>query len=43
MTFQVTTIVARIVALHGGSVSVERSAELGGARFVVSLPSGERL
>ncbi len=34
-------LVARIVALHGGSVSVERSPELGGARFVVSLPSGE--
>jgi signal transduction histidine kinase len=31
-------LVARIAALHGGSISVERSSELGGARFVLALP-----
>lgn len=31
-------IVQRIVLAHGGSVSVERSEVLGGARFVVELP-----
>lgn len=30
-------LVAKIAALHGGAVSVERSARLGGARFVLSL------
>jgi signal transduction histidine kinase len=32
-------LVARIVALHGGTISVERSAELGGARFLLALPT----
>lgn len=32
-------LVAKIAALHRGSVSVERSAALGGARFVLSLPA----
>ncbi len=32
-------LVAKIAALHRGSVSVERSRALGGARFVLSLPS----
>lgn len=32
-------LVAKIAALHGGAVSVERSARLGGARFVLSLPA----
>jgi signal transduction histidine kinase len=32
-------LVAKIAALHRGSVSVERSKELGGARFVLSLPA----
>ncbi|MBL8113402.1 MAG: PAS domain-containing protein [Acidobacteria bacterium] len=31
-------LVAKIMALHGGTVSVERSAELLGARFVLTLP-----
>ena len=31
-------LVAKIVALHGGEVSVGRSAALGGARFVLSVP-----
>ncbi len=31
-------LVAKIAALHGGSVSAERSALLGGARFVLSVP-----
>jgi signal transduction histidine kinase len=31
-------LVAKIAALHGGSVSAERSAALGGARFVLSVP-----
>jgi signal transduction histidine kinase len=31
-------LVAKIAALHGGAVSVERSRLLGGARFVLSLP-----
>lgn len=31
-------IVQRIVLAHGGSVAVERSETLGGARFVVELP-----
>jgi signal transduction histidine kinase len=31
-------LVAKIAALHGGSVSAERSAPLGGARFVLSVP-----
>jgi signal transduction histidine kinase len=35
-------LVARIAALHGGSVSVERSDELGGARFVLALPASAR-
>ncbi|MFJ5773216.1 sensor histidine kinase [Streptomyces sp. NPDC093094] len=34
-------IVAEVAAAHGGSVSVGESA-LGGARFCVTLPSGER-
>lgn len=33
-------LVAKIVALHGGTVNVDRSEELGGARFVVSIPAG---
>jgi signal transduction histidine kinase len=32
-------LVAKIAALHRGGVSVERSAALGGARFVLSLPA----
>jgi signal transduction histidine kinase len=32
-------LVAKIAALHGGTITVERSAELGGARFVLSLPA----
>jgi signal transduction histidine kinase len=32
-------LVARIAALHGGSVRVERSPALGGARFVLDLPA----
>jgi len=32
-------LVARIAALHGGSIEVERSPSLGGARFVLSLPA----
>ncbi len=32
-------LVAKIAALHHGSVSVERSRDLGGARFVLSLPA----
>ena len=32
-------LVAKIAALHRGSVSVERSVALGGARFVLSLPA----
>jgi signal transduction histidine kinase len=32
------SLVARIVALHRGSVSVDRSRELGGAAFFLSLP-----
>ena len=32
-------LVAKIAALHRGSVSVERSRDLGGARFVLSLPA----
>jgi signal transduction histidine kinase len=31
-------LVAKIVALHGGGISVGRSAALGGARFVLSFP-----
>jgi len=31
-------IVARVMARHGGKASVTRSAELGGAAFVLSLP-----
>ncbi len=31
-------LVAKIAALHRGSVSAERSAALGGARFVLSVP-----
>jgi signal transduction histidine kinase len=34
-------LVAKIAGLHGGSVSAESSAELGGARFVVKLPLEE--
>ncbi|MBK9063465.1 MAG: PAS domain-containing protein [Acidobacteria bacterium] len=32
-------LVAKIAALHRGGISVERSAALGGARFVLSLPA----
>jgi signal transduction histidine kinase len=32
-------LVAKIAALHRGSVSVERSRALGGARFVLTLPA----
>ncbi len=32
-------LVAKIAALHGGAVAVERSRELGGARFVLALPA----
>jgi signal transduction histidine kinase len=32
-------LVAKILALHGGSVSVERSEALGGARFALALPA----
>lgn len=35
-------IVRRIVGVHGGAVSVEDSASLGGARFVVQLPNHAR-
>ncbi|KAA0250412.1 MAG: hypothetical protein EDX89_22860 [Acidobacteria bacterium] len=31
-------LVAKIATLHGGTVSVERSPALGGARFVLALP-----
>ena len=36
-------IVERIVLAHGGRLRVERSVELGGARFVVELPGGPAL
>lgn len=32
-------LVAKIALLHGGAVTVERSAELSGARFVLTLPA----
>ncbi|MCC6574763.1 MAG: HAMP domain-containing histidine kinase [Planctomycetes bacterium] len=35
-------IVLTIVSNHGGTVRVERSEKLGGARFVIDLPSAER-
>ena len=34
-------LVAKIAALHGGAVSVERGRSLPGARFVLSLPRAE--
>jgi two-component system sensor histidine kinase MprB len=35
------SIVAQVVAEFGGSVTVDRDPELGGARFRITLPSGE--
>ncbi|MEU6380368.1 HAMP domain-containing sensor histidine kinase [Streptomyces sp. NPDC046909] len=35
-------IVAEVAAAHGGTVTVDGDPALGGARFVVTLPSGER-
>ncbi len=32
------SLVARIAALHGGSVAVDRSRDLGGASFVLAIP-----
>ncbi len=32
-------LVAKIVAMHGGTVQVERATSLSGARFVISLPA----
>ncbi len=36
-------VVARIAALHGGSASVDRSKELGGASFVLRWPAHGRM
>jgi two-component system sensor histidine kinase RstB len=33
------SIVQRIVVAHGGRIRIERSEALGGARFVVEIPT----